>query len=105
MLPGLTFYNGIIGDDTLRELEAVIDNKISIPLAIYTDGGLNKLSPDTGDTFSELITESKDIFGPIMNELAATINQSRNTMYQYIQKVTHIRLVCMLKWTDKYKNF
>lgn len=87
VLPGLTSFDGIIGDDTLRELEAVIDRKentltlkpgVMIPLKARTSAQVNavfdELLPEHIKVkLREIIAKYEPIFGPIdMSEVVKT---------------------------------
>jgi hypothetical protein len=84
ILPGLESFDGIIGDDTLKEVGAVIDRKnhlliitpgIKIPLKQKTSMQVNNISvrdehlPDqTKKKLQNLIKDYKELFGPINNQ-------------------------------------
>lgn len=84
VLPGLTTFDGIIGDDTLKKLHAVIDRKsnilkldpnIRIPLKAKVSAQVNEieiqaenLSSETKKKISAILNRHKKIFGPINNK-------------------------------------
>jgi len=81
VLPGLKTFDGIIGDDTLKRLEAIIDRKnntlrikpnISIPLKAKASAQVNTieikadhLPKATQEKIMEIVKKHEKIFGPI----------------------------------------
>lgn len=86
VLPGLATFDGIIGDDTLKELGAVVDrkenvllikDKIRIPLKAKMSNNSNyilteSLPIETKARINEIIGKYKNLFGPLDDSQAAT---------------------------------
>lgn len=88
VLPGLNSFDGIIGDDSLKELEAVVDRKedvllirdtIRIPLKAKISCNLNyilseSMPLETKERIDEMISRYKNLFGPLDDGQAAMTN-------------------------------
>lgn len=77
VLPNLTSFDGIIGDDTLRELEAVIDRKndtlllkgnVKIKLKPKISKQVNKYHITPYDDIQNILEKYADLFGPVSND-------------------------------------
>lgn len=88
ILPGLTTFDGIIGDDTLKELGAVVDRKnnvlllrdtIRIPLKAKISSYLNYILSEPlpikiGDKINKIIAKHRNLFGPLNDSQAVHTN-------------------------------
>lgn len=88
-LPGLTTFSGIIGDDSLKDLEAIVNRKenilqiedsIRIPIKSTISACLKyildeSIARGTKYRIDEMIGKYKRLFEPLHNSQAATTNQ------------------------------
>lgn len=88
-LPGLTTLSGIIGDDSLKDLEAIVNRKenilqiedsIRIPIKSTISACLKyildeSIARGTKYRIDEMIGKYKRLFEPLHNSQAATTNQ------------------------------
>lgn len=88
VLPGLSTFDGIIGDDSLKELGAVVDRKnnilsiggdVTVPIKEKYSIDVNYIIEDLTDEESkmrikEIVERYANLFGPLDNRRAVTTN-------------------------------